>query len=52
MEIVCVGHSMATIAADGRIADRSGTAAVAFSNSRLFIGNSPIVFRVVICRCL
>jgi hypothetical protein len=39
MEIVCVGHPIATIADDGRAADNSGSAAVAFSNSRRFIGN-------------
>jgi hypothetical protein len=35
---------MDTIAVDGRIADNSGSAAVVFSHSRLFIGSSPGFF--------
>jgi hypothetical protein len=41
MVTVCVGHPIATIAADGRAADNSGSAAVAISNSRRFIGSFP-----------
>jgi hypothetical protein len=41
MEMVCVGQSIATIADDGRAADNNGSAAVAFSNSRRFIGSFP-----------
>jgi hypothetical protein len=52
MEIVCVGQPVATIADDGRIADNSGSAAVAFINSRLFIGSFPQNFSSFAYRCL